>query len=320
MNIETARAKRFDGTVAVWFTGHYQVDPRDWVTIQELNGPYHPAAGYYRSDDPEILQRQLREMRRAGIDLIVYDAFATLALPLTDFSADRALKMLVEALAHQEHESRKLQLAIYIEKYITAPSKEEYESALDYIRHNLANSDCYFRYKGKPLVMPYLNGYPKCLDEIEWINTDFTFRRIRPYSSDVWSYVHPYPQPLRRDWMVVSPGYDSFLENAYLAKKEGPADLAAIRDKASRAEREDGAFFQRQLLRARQGDPDIIFISGWNDWQYGNHIEPAVEYGYQYVDLAAELLGRSRETAEYRESTKVQQPAGGDAVPRAPQQ
>ena len=33
---------------------------------------------------------------------------------------------------------------------------------------------------------------------------------------------------------------------------------------------------------------------------YANRIEPAVEYGYRYVDLAASLLGRSAETAPYR--------------------
>jgi hypothetical protein len=77
-------------------------------------------------------------------------------------------------------------------------------------------------------------------------------------------------------------------------------DLAKVREKAARADREDGAFFKKQLLWAKQADPEIIFISGWNDWQYGNHIEPAVEYGYQYVDLAAQVLGRAQETAVYR--------------------
>lgn len=301
MDADQAAATHFDGTVAVWFSTHFQITSRDWDTIQALDGPHHPAAGYYRSDDPEILSRQLREMRRAGIDLIIYDAFATDELPLTDFSQDRVLPMLADALANQGGESRKLQLAVYIEKYTADPSEEEYESALSHIREHLAGRDFYFRYKGKPLVTPYLNKYPGSLDEVEWRNDDFTFGRIRPYQSDVWSYIHPYPQPMRSDWMVVSPGYDSYLEQAFLAKRDGNDDLETVRKHASVADREDGAFFERQLLRARTGDPEIIFISGWNDWQYGNQIEPAVEYGYQYVDLAARLLGRWEETAPYRD-------------------
>ena len=100
--------------------------------------------------------------------------------------------------------------------------------------------------------------------------------------------------------MVVCPGYDSYLEEVFLARKAGNNDLAAVRERASVADREDGAFFERQILRARAADPEIIFISGWNDWQYGNQIEPAQEYGYKYVDLAARLLGRHEETAVYR--------------------
>jgi len=108
--------------------------------------------------------------------------------------------------------------------------------------------------------------------------------------------------------MVVSPGYDSYLEDAYLARRTGDADLAKVRKNAAAADREDGAFFERQLLRARTGNPEIIFISGWNDWQYGNQIEPAAEYGYTYVDLAARLLGRQHETAAYRDDGGSRRP------------
>lgn len=41
-------------------------------------------------------------------------------------------------------------------------------------------------------------------------------------------------------------------------------------------------------------------MSGWNDWQYACQIEPAVEYQFEYVDLAARLLGREEETRFYR--------------------
>ena len=48
-------------------------------------------------------------------------------------------------------------------------------------------------------------------------------------------------------------------------------------------------------------NPDVLFVSGWNDWAYCLQIEPAVEYGFQYVDLLARLLGRETETLSYRQ-------------------
>ena len=154
-------------------------------------------------------------------------------------------------------------------------------------------------------MVTYHNGTNEAIDEIEWENDYFTLRRIRPYHSDVWSYVEHYPQRLNREWMVASPGSDPYLELAYLAKyyhKDPQPDLAKIRQDSLKSadDRAGGEYFKKQLLRARDGNPNILFISGWNDWQYANHIEPAVEYGYQYVDMAARLLGRTDETAHYR--------------------
>ena len=305
MNEREAQAERFDGTVAVFYTAHYQRDPRDWNCIEEFKGQYHPLYSYYQCDDPEILRRQLHDMRRAGIDTIVCDCYGSVKFELTDLPKDRTLALLAQELSYQEAESRKLKLVIYLEGYVANPDLKSYRFALNYVRDNLAGCDFYFHYAGRPLVLTYHNGDNYAIDEVEWENDFFTLRRIRPYHSDVWSYVEHYPQRLSREWMAVSPGSDPYLELAYLAKyvdKKTDPDFAKIRadSRASADDREDGEYFKRQLLRARHGNPNIIFISGWNDWQYANHIEPAVEYGYQYVDMAASLLGRSAETAPYR--------------------
>ncbi len=305
MDVSEAIGKRYDGTVAVWFTSHYQVDTRDWDNIKEFGGPHHPLAGYYRSDDPAVLENQLRGMRRAGIDAIVYDVFSTGKWDLTDLPKDKTLKLLLEALSNQEGESHKLKLIIWLEKYLENPTAAQYEYALGYVREHLAGQDFYFMYNGKPLVVAFLNLRNDAINEVECKTDDIELRRIRPYYTDVWCYVDFYPQQLNKEWMVVSPGFDDYLELAYVARHvqgKEDADLDELREKGLRVDREDGAFFERQILRARQVEPNIIFISGWNDWQYANQIEPAVEYGYTYVDLAAKLLGRSEETRPYRES------------------
>jgi hypothetical protein len=305
MDEQQAVATRYDGTVAVWYSAHYQKDPRDWNNIEEFKGQYHPLQGYYRCDDRDVLRRQLHEMRRAGVDAIVYDCYGTAKFELTDLPEDRTLKLLAEELAHQEGESRKLKLIIWLEKYYVNPTIENYRLALRHVRENLAECDFYYRYDDRPLVVTYHNGNNMAIDEIEWENDYFTLKRIRPYHSDVWSYVEHYPQRLNREWMVASPGFDPYLEMAYVAKyyhKEPDPDFEQIRARGREyaADRENGEYFKKQLLRCRYGDPRVIFISGWNDWQYANHIEPAVEYGYQYVDMAARLLGREAETAAYR--------------------
>jgi hypothetical protein len=104
--------------------------------------------------------------------------------------------------------------------------------------------------------------------------------------------------------MPVNPGFDGYLEGAYVNKmQKKPLDMEAIHRQGQKAAavREDGRYFERQLLRPRKVNPDIIFISGWNDWQCCLQIEPAVEYGFKYIDTAARLLGRESETLPYRQ-------------------
>jgi hypothetical protein len=63
----------------------------------------------------------------------------------------------------------------------------------------------------------------------------------------------------------------------------------------------DGKLFEDHLLKAREVDPKLIFISGFNDWACCLQIEPAKEYGFKYLDQAARLLGRETETRPYRD-------------------
>jgi glycoprotein endo-alpha-1,2-mannosidase len=303
---QSGEQSRFSGTVAVWFTPHHAFVPRDWDNIREFHGAYHPLLGEYKSDDPAVLRAHLRWMRRAGIDLIVYDAYGVGSRTLRDIPNDRTLALLLDHLSSQDRERRRLQLCMWLEKYASNPATADYEFALGYIREHLAHEDFYFRYHGRPLVVTYLNGESDAIDEVEWGNSYFELRRIRPYVSDVWSYVQHYPQRLRKDWMPASPGIDSYLEDAYLAthfRREPSPDYAVIRERAQRADRENGDYYRKQLVRAREANPEIIFVSGWNDWQYGTQIEPAVEYEHLYLDLTAEVLGRRQETATYREQS-----------------
>jgi hypothetical protein len=291
------RPTRFNGTVAIFYIAHFQRVSRDWDSIEEYKGPYHPLLGYYRYKTKDDVLKHLKWLRRTGVDTIVYDVYGFAEWSPMDIEKDRVLKWMMEALADQRNEARKLQLLIWIEKYNSNPNLEEYHHALNYVRKHLVHKPYYFRYKNKPMVLTYVNISNPVLDQLERETTDFTLRRVRAYDGKVyWSYCNEWPQPANREWMPVSPGIDPFLENAYLARKKGQPI-----PKWTRFDRENGEYFKKQFATAREVDPEFIFLSGWNDWQYGLEIEPAVEYRFKYVDMAAKLLGREEETRPYRD-------------------
>jgi hypothetical protein len=90
------------------------------------------------------------------------------------------------------------------------------------------------------------------------------------------------------------------LELIYILDGIGWKEAHDERHGHNHVDRENGKEFRRSMVRALDREPDIILVGGWNDWQVQNQIEPAVEYGFKYVNLTAELLGREKETEIYR--------------------
>ena len=305
MDASTAAKTRYNGTVAIAYFSHFEdTGSHDWGPIKEWNGPYHPTLGEYKTDDKKIMRQQLQWLRRAGVDVIIYDvARIQPELTLLQLPKQKTLQLLVEELSHQQKETRKLKLVIWMEKWNSNPTPEEYRFGFDYIRKNLADRDFYFRFEGKPLVITYLNGPNPELDKIDKENEPyFTLRRVSSYAEmPGWRY---FGSAGDKECMTVNPGADGFMEAAFITKyiNKQPVDSDAMRQrgKAVIEQRADGKYFEGQLLAARQVDPKVIFISGWNDWAWCLQIEPAKEYGLKYVDMAARLLGRETETRPYR--------------------
>ena len=96
MDERKAEATRYDGTVAIWYGSHFENTGRhDWEPIKEWNGPFHPVLGEYKTDDRKVVRRHLRWLRRAGVDVIVYDTCRIQPeLTLLDLPKQKTLQLL----------------------------------------------------------------------------------------------------------------------------------------------------------------------------------------------------------------------------------
>ncbi len=306
-------------TVALQFTTHYQWDSRDWDLIKKYGNPYHPLLGYYKNNDKKILETQLNWIRRAGIDLILYHCSATHKKMPKDIVDDQALKLFMSLLKNQRNEARKLEFCIDLGCYVGFHTYEELSMVISYLEGNIVEHPYYFKYKDKPFVSIYV-GDNEYAEIIQNLRVRFPEFEIQPMASpgcfpDYWPYIELYPQTLRDDWMTVCPGADSSLEDLFLRDmclktknelfcrfvRDPNLSTEKMREKPEfKADRDNGLYYKKQLKRAINNNPDIIFISGWNDWMYGNQIEPSKEYGFKYVDMTADLLGRSDEVRSYK--------------------
>lgn len=297
--------------IAVWFTSTYEYDQRDFQLIKKYGNPYHPKLGCYRSGDRKIMETQLDWMRDSGIDVIVFDCTSSLFRTPRDVIGDKTVTLLMELLKNQDDKKRKLYFCLFIERYMGDPKYDEIIDVLEYSKKSLVEFPYYFKKDGKPFFVVYANS--NITDIVEKAQKKYPYFDLKIVSGEYIDpgyarYVLKYPQDLRDDWIPVSPGFDSSLEQMYLRDiylmskdeslrkyfSESDADIDKVRSNPRFSmERENGEAYKRQLKRAIEHNPEIIFISGWNDWQFGNHIEPAEEHGDKYISIAAEMLGRN---------------------------
>jgi len=264
---------RYRPKLGVWFVAAYKPDEGpnrvlNWRLPKMLG--LRPQIGYYDSADPAVIRWQLAGMRRAGIDFLVIDVPPLDVLPAP-------VRAVLAELRAQSLDEKRLQYCFQLEVYGQTPSPEVLHVAAERLWQECGSDPLYFRYKDRPLLIVFV---PAEAPADRWDDGRFTVRWIGPAPGD-WKYFENYPQSVNRECMCVSPGACNLLE--YLCAPHVVGQIFSV-------PREGGAYLARQLKWALDNQPDIIFVSSWNDWAFGNTIEPSEEYGQTCLDIIAEML------------------------------
>ncbi|MCI5886217.1 MAG: hypothetical protein MRZ53_00255 [Oscillospiraceae bacterium] len=254
---------------------------------------HEPFYGFYRNSDPWVIRHHAALLAAAGVDMIMFDC-TNGALLWRD-----AYEPLLRGLHEAREDGIRTPQVAFMMNFCPAHSTELMLRAL---YQNLYKpglySDLWFRLDGKPLVMAYPDALPEtgvCETDTRLLNEIrdfFTFRPGQPMYAggakrpDLWGWLEVFPQ------------------NKYVTRPDGSCELVTVgvgqnanaericthfndRDTFGRSYTGRDGFahlspdsykygynVQEQWDRAIDLDPDIVFVTGWNEWIMGQFHEP----------------------------------------------
>ncbi|WBB77278.1 hypothetical protein O7606_13310 [Micromonospora sp. WMMD882] len=283
------------GAAAVPVLAYYYIwfNPSSWNRAKTD----YPLVGRYSSDDTEIMRRHVRMAKAAGIHGFLVSWKRTPQL-------DARLATLVEV---SRQEDFKLGIVYQGLDFAREPLPfETVRADLDHFADRYADEPV-FGIFDKPVVV--WTGSEKFTAEQIDATVGQARRRLLVLGNAknvdavaatrvaldgqayYWSSADPLKEKADRKlaamseavkrtgglWIApVAPGFDARM-------------LGGRRD----VDRRDGETLRASFAAARGSSPDALGVISWNEFSENTHIEPSRQYGETYLDVLADLLGRS---------------------------
>ena len=252
-----------------------------------------PLFGYYRTGDTFVLRKQAELLADAGVDFIVFDCSNGTELFRSGYTA------VFEAFSQAKKDGVAVPKIAFLLSWYDTNCRLQLRSLYRNIYSKGNYEDLWFRWEGKPLVISHLTALdPKDTTDQEILNT-FTFRTMRAsyfdpqyaYEDKVWGWCSVYPQTrfgVRPDgsveMMCVSTAQNAN-ETAMTAMNDPKGGVRGrgyakgnysysytyggkqiTVDKNRKDAYIYGLNFQQQWDYAMQYDPQVVFMTGWNEY------------------------------------------------------
>ena len=245
-------------------------------------GKYHfwdePIYGYYDGDDEWVIRKQAELLASAGVDVVFFDNtngtmtwMATAMKVMKVFSEARAQGVDAPDVSFMLNFGPISATAIQLEKLYT----NIYEKGL--------YQDVWYEMDGKPMIMAHAGALDRKGNELhKTIYEFFNFRaNIGDYidnnpKTGQWGWLSRYPQAYystsngQPEQITVGVSLNHDYVNSLLAPMSYPNIIGRTWTSRGYDTRENalfyGACFEEQWKNALKVDPNVVFVTGWNEW------------------------------------------------------
>ncbi len=271
-----------DGSYAHWAQyGH--VPPND------IDSVYYPALGVYSSDDPTVLDEQMLEIQRAGINQIVVSWWGR------GSPEDQRLPAVAQAAA-----LRGITVAVHIEPY----GNRTVASVVDDIAYlrtfGITTFYIYQAFDEPPTDWAAANDALHAQGVTTFAQTALVGQAVAGHFSGIYTYDIVTWNASKFARLCAEAHANGLL----CAPSVGPGyDARRATGDPTIKPRRDGLTYDSMWRAAIAAGADEVTITSFNEWQEGTQIEPAApparhgEYSYTSYDGAWGLEGVAAETA-----------------------
>lgn len=244
----------------------YTSDSPPWGPRHAFHFWGEPMFGYYRSDDPWVLRRHAKLLADAGVDFLVFDTTNAIIY-------ENVVMKLCEVFEQQRLLGERVPRISFM---VNTKSGDTAQRIFEKLYQPNLYPDLWFRWKGKPLLI--------CDPEqaSEQIREFFTLRKAHwPFelvnTQNAWHWEATYPQVISYDTDPEKPEQINVSVGQNLHQDDGRVEMMSTGrargrsfHKGSVDDRPEswkyGFNFEEQWSRAHEVDPEIVFVTGWNEW------------------------------------------------------
>lgn len=272
----------------------------------ELASHYRPSIGAYDSQDRDVLECQLLQMKLAGIDGVFIDWYGR------EDHFDYAINQRNTLALIQEVQKAGMKFAMVYEdqtvtqlikagKFTQGEAVAEGKELMHWAQKNWFSAPGYLKWDGRPVFLVF---GPQYYADADWTAifdgqrpapAFFTLQDVRGPAA-VGGFSWPYPGKKPADsWADMDAFYarakawKTFIPVAYPRFHDFYAE-AGVHDSYGPIADDGGKTYVRTLTRALSSGAPIVQIATWNDWGEGTVIEPSVEYGYRDLEATQRLV------------------------------
>jgi hypothetical protein len=300
--------------VTYYFYWHDLTDPARRERSKQFFAELPTRAATYSYASAETHRAEFEDMQAAGIDVALPVYWGEPGHPGRDFNptaphhwSTEGIPPMVAALDAMAKAGHPFKLGMFYDTTILANADLTTAAGKEYFYINVR--DFYSRVPprywaavgGKPIVWLYDTQWVSKFDQssLDYLSDRFAkdFGGMRPFISREWQWYQSKgvePQTVLKSdglysWGAAPSGFNS--DNRFTVAEVGPGFSNTRYCKGGLAancfdvNRENGAFYERQLREAVRSGRPILAVETWNEFSEGSDIADTVQFGRSYINL-----------------------------------